>query len=98
MDADRVAQRALELHEKASMPLSEALARAGNCMLCHTELPACVGGSANLCDQIVDLGRPDLVRSTSFRNWLMGYPESWEGARATATRSSRKSPKHSSNQ
>lgn len=51
---------------------------------------------ANLCDQIVDLGRPDLVRSTSFRNWLMGYPESWEGARATAMQSSRKSPKHSS--
>lgn len=28
MDADRVAQRTLELHEKASMPLSEALALA----------------------------------------------------------------------
>lgn len=28
MDADRVAQRALELHEKASMPLAEALALA----------------------------------------------------------------------
>lgn len=51
---------------------------------------------ANLCDQIVDLGRPDLVRSTSFRNWLMGYPESWEAARAMATPSSRKSRKPSS--
>ena len=30
MDADRVAQRALELHERASMPLSEALALAIN--------------------------------------------------------------------
>lgn len=28
MDADRVAQRALDLHEKASMPLAEALALA----------------------------------------------------------------------
>lgn len=28
MDADRVAQRALELHDKASMPLAEALALA----------------------------------------------------------------------
>lgn len=53
---------------------------------------------ANLCDQIVDLGRPDLVRSTSFRNWLMGYPESWEAARAMATLSSRKSRKPSSKQ
>jgi len=30
MDADRVAQRALELHEKASMPLAEALVLAIN--------------------------------------------------------------------
>ncbi|HEY0915671.1 MAG TPA: hypothetical protein VGE22_12440 [Solimonas sp.] len=30
MDADRVAQRALDLHEKASMPLAEALALAIN--------------------------------------------------------------------
>lgn len=43
---------------------------------------------ANLCDQIVDLGRPDLVRSTTFRCWLMGYPASWEAARATAMPSS----------
>jgi hypothetical protein len=41
---------------------------------------------ANLCDQLVDLGRPDLVRSTAFRCWLMGYRESWEHARPTATR------------
>lgn len=32
---------------------------------------------ANLCDQIVDLGRPDLVRSVQFREWLMGYPIGW---------------------
>lgn len=32
---------------------------------------------ANLCDQIVDLGRPDLVRSVTFRLWLMGWPEGW---------------------
>lgn len=30
---------------------------------------------ANLCDQIVDLGRPDLVRSVKFRLMLMGWPE-----------------------
>jgi hypothetical protein len=29
---------------------------------------------ANLCDQLVDFGRPDLVRSTTFREWLMGLP------------------------
>jgi hypothetical protein len=51
---------------------------------------------ANLCDQIVDLGRPDLVRSTEFRCWLMGFPMSWEAARPTATQSSRRSPKPSS--
>jgi len=51
---------------------------------------------ANLCDQIVDLGRPDLVRSTAFRCWLMGYPESWELVRATGMQSSRKSPPNSS--
>ena len=32
---------------------------------------------ANLCDQIVDIGRPDLVRSVKFRQWLMGWPEGW---------------------
>ncbi len=51
---------------------------------------------ANLCDQIVDLGRRDLVSSTRFRNWLMGYPEQWEAAKPTATRSSRKSRPSSS--
>ena len=29
---------------------------------------------ANLCDQLVDIGRPDLVRSVTFREWLMGLP------------------------
>jgi hypothetical protein len=29
---------------------------------------------ANLCDQLVDFIRPDLVRSTTFREWLMGLP------------------------
>ena len=46
---------------------------------------------ANLCDQIVDLGRRDLVSSTRFRNWLMGYPEQWEASKPTATRSYRRS-------
>ena len=48
---------------------------------------------ANLCDQIVDLGRPDLVRSTQFRCWLMGYPESWEVARGMEMPSFRRSPR-----
>jgi hypothetical protein len=51
---------------------------------------------ANLCDQIVDLGRRDLVRSTSFRCSLMGYPASWEDAAPTAMPSSRKSRRSSS--
>lgn len=51
---------------------------------------------ANLCDQIVDLGRPDLVRSTSFRCALMGYPTHWEDARHTAMPSSRRSQRSSS--
>jgi len=51
---------------------------------------------ANLCDQLVDIGRPDLVRSTQFRCWLMGYPESWEHARAMAMPSSLKSRPSSS--
>ena len=29
---------------------------------------------ANLCDQIMDIGRPDLLRSPTFREWLMGLP------------------------
>lgn len=32
---------------------------------------------ANLCDQIVDCGRPDLVRSIPFRYSLMGWPMGW---------------------
>jgi len=52
---------------------------------------------ANLCDQCIDLGRPDLSTSTRFRNWLMGYPEAWEDARVMAMLSSRKSPLSSSN-
>ena len=50
---------------------------------------------ANLCDQIVDIGRQDLVRSTSFRCALMGYPMQWEAARPTATRLSRRSRRRS---
>lgn len=53
---------------------------------------------ANLCDQLVDLGRRDLVRSSTFRAHLMGFPTSWEDAAPTATRSSRKSPLNSSKQ
>lgn len=51
---------------------------------------------ANLCDQLVDLGRRDLVRSSRFRCHLMGYPTSWEDAAPTATPSSRKSQHNSS--
>lgn len=32
---------------------------------------------ANLCDQIEDLGRPDLIRSVRFREILMGWPIYW---------------------
>ncbi len=51
---------------------------------------------ANLCDQLVDIGRPDLVRSTTFRCLLMGYPLSWERARATGMLLSPKSRRRSS--
>lgn len=51
---------------------------------------------ANLCDQLVDLGRRDLVRSSGFRCHLMGYPTSWEDAALTAMPSSRKSRRNSS--
>lgn len=51
---------------------------------------------ANLCDQLVDLGRRDLVRSSGFRCHLMGYPTSWEDAAPTVTPSSRKSQHNSS--
>lgn len=53
---------------------------------------------ANLCDQLVDLGRRDLVRSSIFRCHLMGYPTSWEDAAHTVTLSSRKSARRSSKQ
>ena len=51
---------------------------------------------ANLCDQLVDIGRRDLVTSPAFRCSLMGYPIQWEAARVTATRSFRRLPQKSS--
>ena len=45
---------------------------------------------ANLCDQIVDCGRPDLVRCPEFRRLLMGYPKLWESVAPMALRLSRK--------
>lgn len=51
---------------------------------------------ANLCDQIVDLGRRDLVTSGEFRCWLMGYPETWDDAGVTAMRSCHRSRRPSS--
>ena len=53
---------------------------------------------ANLCDQIVDTGRRDLVRSPTFREWLMGLPIGWTDVRQSATPSSRKSRKSSDGQ
>ena len=46
---------------------------------------------ANLCDQLVDIGRPDLVRSITFREWLMGLPIGYTDCVPPETRSSRKS-------
>jgi len=46
---------------------------------------------ANLCDQLVDIGRPDLVRSYTFREWLMGLPIGHTDCGPSATPSSRKS-------
>jgi len=40
---------------------------------------------ANLCDQIVDIGRPDLVRSVKFRLTLMGWPSGWTNCAPLAT-------------
>lgn len=40
---------------------------------------------ANLCDQIVDCGRPDLVRSVQFRYSLMGWPTGWTGLKPLET-------------
>lgn len=40
---------------------------------------------ANLCDQIVDCGRPDLVRSIPFRYSLMGWPTGWTDCAPLAT-------------
>lgn len=47
---------------------------------------------ANLCDQLVDIGRQDLVRSTTFREWLMGLPIGWTDLGASATPSFPSSP------
>lgn len=46
---------------------------------------------ANLCDQLVDIGRPDPVRSTTFCEWLMGLPIGHTDCVPSGTRSSRKS-------
>src|SRR5262245_31491042 len=46
---------------------------------------------ANLCDQLVDFGRPDLVRSYTFREWLMGLPIGHTDCGRSATPSSRRS-------
>lgn len=50
---------------------------------------------ANLCDQIVDLGRPDLVRSYTFREWLMGLPIGHTAFEPSETQSFPKSPRAS---
>jgi hypothetical protein len=50
---------------------------------------------ANLCDQCVDLGRRDLVKSTTFRYWLMGVPVEWDDCAPLVTRSARKSQQSS---
>lgn len=40
---------------------------------------------ANLCDQVVDTGRQDLVRSPTFREWLMGLPIGWTDLKPSET-------------
>jgi hypothetical protein len=47
---------------------------------------------ANLCDQLVDIGRPDLVRSATFREWLMGLPIGWTDLKDSGTLLCPKSP------
>lgn len=51
---------------------------------------------ANLCDQLVDLGRRDLIKPGPFRCSLMGVPIEWESCAPTATPSSRRSRQNSS--
>jgi hypothetical protein len=53
---------------------------------------------ANLCDQLVDFGRPDLIRSYTFREWLMGLPIGHTACAPLETPSSRKSRKSSGEQ
>lgn len=50
---------------------------------------------ANLCDQLVDIGRQDLIACTKFRAALMGYPGDLERCAPTATPSSRRSRQRS---
>lgn len=50
---------------------------------------------ANLCDQLVDSGRPDLVRSPTFREWLMGLPIGFTDSRPSGTPSFQLSQKSS---
>ena len=45
---------------------------------------------ANLCDQLVDIGRPDLVRSVTFRERLMGFPIGHTDSGRSETPSSRR--------
>ena len=47
---------------------------------------------ANLCDQLWDTGRLDLVRSPTFREWLMGLPIGHTVLKQSETPSSPRSP------
>lgn len=40
---------------------------------------------ANLCDQLVDLGRHDLIKSVAFREELQGFPIGWTDGVASET-------------
>ena len=42
---------------------------------------------ANLCDQLWDCGRLDLIRSATFREWLMTLPIGWTACAPLETRS-----------